>query len=230
MATDRDLIEAVRRQLHELADPVRAPQMQGYMKSAMPYLGVGVPVVRRIVRTQARSSPPATTADLADTAATLWREAHYREERYAATALTGVPEARRLQTPELLPLYHEMITVGAWWDHVDEVAHRIGGLLAAYPRELRPMIRTWARDSNLWLRRAAIICQLDLREQTQLPLLREAILANIDDREFFIRKAIGWALRQYARTDPGWVRDFVAEHADRLSTLSRREAVKHLTA
>jgi 3-methyladenine DNA glycosylase AlkD len=223
---DRVLVETVRADLHAAADPVRALQMQAYIKSTMPYLGVRVPDVRRIVRVAASVRPLATTDALAGTAAALWREAAYREERYAATALLGVPAARPLRTTELLPLYHEMITTGAWWDHVDEVAHRIGELLVAYSAEMRPTLSAWARDPDRWLRRAAVICQVGLRSATEAELLSDAIGANLGDRDFFLRKAIGWALRDYARTEPDWVRAFVATHE--LSPLSRREALKHL--
>jgi 3-methyladenine DNA glycosylase AlkD len=225
-AVDRVLVETVRADLHAAADPVRALQMQAYMKSTMPYLRVRVPDVRRIVRVAARVRPLATTDALAGTAAALWREAAYREERYAATALLGVPAARPLRTTELLPLYHEMITTGAWWDHVDEVAQRIGELLVAYPAEMRPTLSAWARDPDRWLRRAAVICQVGLRSATEAELLSDAIGANLGDRDFFLRKAIGWALRDYSRTEPDWVRAFVATRE--LSPLSRSEALKHL--
>jgi 3-methyladenine DNA glycosylase AlkD len=223
---DLILIDRVRTALRAAADPSRAPRLQAYMKSRMPYLGVSVPTVRRLVRIEATVRPPTSTATLADTAATLWRGAAHREERYAATALTAVPAARRLQTTALVPLYHEMITTGAWWDHVDEVSQRIGGLLVAYPDELRPTIRAWARDPDRWLRRTSVICQLGLKDATDTELLRDAILANRHERDFFLRKAIGWALRQYAKTDADWVRAFVASHE--LSRLSRREALKHV--
>jgi len=223
---DRVLIATVRADLRAAADPVRAPQMQAYMKSAMPYLGVRVPEVRRIVHAAAKVRPPVTTDALARTIAAMWREAAYREERYAATALLGVPPARRLQTLELLPLYHEMITTGAWWDHVDEVAHRIGDLLMMYPAELRPTLSGWARDPDRWLRRTSVICQVGLRGATDTGLLSDVIVANLGEHDFFLRKAIGWALRDYARTEPEWVRAFVAAHE--LSPLSKREALKHL--
>ncbi len=92
-----------------------------------------------------------------------------------------------------------------------------------------PLIRGWAVDPDRWLRRSSIICQLGLAGRTDLDLLTEVIARNLADREFFVRKAIGWALRQYARTDPDWVRGFVAAHETSLSPLSRREAMKHLT-
>ena len=226
MPADRVLVERVRAGLWAAADPDRAPRMQAYMKSTMPYLGVPVPAVRALVRAEAKTRPPASTDALAATAAELWREATHREERYAASALTAVPAARPLQTTALLPLYQEMITTGAWWDHVDEVSHRIGGLLVAFPAELAPTVRDWARDPDRWLRRSAVICQIGLKDATDPELLADAVRANLADRDFFLRKGIGWALRDYSRTDPDWVRAFADAHE--LSPLSRREALKHL--
>ena len=156
----------------------------------------------------------------------LWRAAHYREERYAATELTGLRMA--VGRIEVLPLCREMIVTGAWWDHVDGVSERIGQLLLAHRDELEATIRQWSTDPDRWLRRSSIISQLALKGRTDVDLLADVIIVNLADREFFVRKAIGWALRQYARTDPQWVRDFVTTHLDALSPLSRREAMKHL--
>jgi 3-methyladenine DNA glycosylase AlkD len=90
------------------------------------------------------------------------------------------------------------------------------------------VVRSWSVDPDLWLRRASIICQLGFKDRTDPELLSEVIIPNLSDREFFIRKGIGWALREYARTDPDWVRAFVSEHDAAISPLSRREALKHL--
>ncbi|KQX66496.1 DNA alkylation repair protein [Angustibacter sp. Root456] len=221
-----ELVQAIREQLRDLAEPSRAPAMQAYMKSAMPFLGVRVPVVRSAVHAVAREHPPADFDELVAAATVLWREAAVREERYAATALTGLPLA--LGRLELLPLHEEMIVTGAWWDHCDEVAHRVGRTLQAHPEQVAPLLRAWARDRDRWLRRCAIIGQLGLRERTDVALLTDVVDANLGDHEFFVRKAIGWALRDYGHTDPRWVRAFVTARHDALSPLSRREALKHL--
>jgi 3-methyladenine DNA glycosylase AlkD len=127
----------------------------------------------------------------------------------------------------LLPVPRELIVTGAWWDYVDELAHRVGDLLSGWPAEVRPVLAAWARGEDRWLRRAAIICQLGARERTDVELLSAAIVASLHDSDFFLRKAIGWALRDYARTGPDWVRFFADGHE--LSPLSRREALKHLS-
>lgn len=215
------LVTAVRAELRAVAEPVRAPAMQAYMKTTEPFLGVKLPAVRRVVQ----AHPPADLDTLLTAATTLWREAAAREEKYAATMLLrATPGAGRL---ELLPFATEVIVTGAWWDHVDAVAHTTCELLQVHRSELTPVLLDWAGSADLWLRRSAVIGQLDARADTDLDLLTEVIEANAADREFFVRKAIGWALRQYARTDPAWVRAFVADHPD-LSPLSRREALKHL--
>jgi 3-methyladenine DNA glycosylase AlkD len=224
MSVDTDLVAAIRAALRSAADPGRAPQMQAYMKSEMPYLGVRVPVVRRLTR-QAAKGRLGQLDDLRETAAVLWREATHREERYAATGLTGLPQA--VGRLELLDLHREMVVTGAWWDHVDEVSHRVGAVLLAHRDTMTPVVRAWARDPDRWLRRTAILSQLGARAATDVQLLSEVVEVNASDREFFVRKAIGWALREYARTDPAWVLAYVDAHAE-LSPLSRREALRHL--
>jgi 3-methyladenine DNA glycosylase AlkD len=225
-APDGVLIGEIRTRLETVADPDRAPQMQAYMKSAMPYLGVRVPEVRRLTHAASRSRPFTELGVLVATVRMLWDDARYREHRYAATALCDTDSAQRLRSPMLLPLYRDLIVAGAWWDHVDELAHRVGELLAGWPTQIRPELCRWIVADDRWLRRTAIIAQLGRKRETDVSLLAKAIDANAGERDFFLRKAIGWALREYARTDPEWVRGFVA--ARELSPLSRREALKHL--
>ncbi|MFK3676348.1 DNA alkylation repair protein [Microbacterium sp. NPDC090218] len=216
------LAESIRSALREEADPASAPAQQAYMKSALPFLGVRVPRVRSVTRATARGVDDAVV--LRDTALVLWRAATYREERYAASALMALRPARaRL---DMLDVHEEMIRTGAWWDHVDEVAHRLTETLEAHSSALTPVLRRWSRDDDFWVRRASIISQLGRRAATDRELLAEVIEPNLGDAEFFIRKAIGWALRELGKTDPDWVRAFVDTHE--LSPLSRREALKLL--
>ena len=200
MAADVELIGAVRAALRGAARPELAGPMQAYMKSATPYLGVRVPAMRALTRAEAKLRPFATTADLIDTVLGLWRAADYREEHYAAIALLDTPAARRLREPALLETLRELIRTGAWWDYVDELAHRVGDLLLGWPDEVRPALLTWAQSDDRWLRRASMICQLGARDRVDLKLLTVAIESSIGESDFFLRKAIGWALRDYART------------------------------
>jgi len=202
--------------------------MEAYMKSSMPYYGINLPAVRSISREVFAAHPLEGCAEWQAAVLELWRGASHREERYAALELLQHKGHRTCLTPHVLPMLEEMIVTGAWWDLVDELAHVVGHVLRSHPREIRPVIRAWSRDQDLWKRRVSIICQLSFKGDTDLELLYASIEANLQDRDFFIRKAIGWALRQYAWTDPEEVRRFVGAHASRLSGLSRREALKNI--
>lgn len=225
---DQDLVAAVRGGLRELADPERAAGAQAYMKSSLPCLGVRVPDVRRIAAGAAREFPPASAGQLRATVLELWRSSTFREERYAAIDLT----AHRMLAGDLamLPVYEEIIRTGAWWDFADGVSGRICTLLLAHPAEMSRVLTQWSRDPDLWIRRAAITSQLRAKEATDPELLAAVIEPNLSDREFFIRKAIGWALREYAKTAPEWVEGFVIRHSGDMSPLSRKEALRRLTA
>ncbi len=222
-------LEDLRAELAAAGDPVRAVQQQRYMKSAMPYHGLTAPELRAVLRPHLASFAPADKGEWEADVRTWWDGATHREELYAALALARHRVARPWQDPSALELYRHLIVTGAWWDVVDVTAgHLVGGVLAGHHAETAPVLRTWAVDADVWLRRTAVICQLGAGADTDLDLLTFAIERNVDDSSFWLRKGIGWALRQYARTDPDWVRAYVDGLGDRLSGLSRREATKHL--
>jgi len=128
-----------------------------------------------------------------------------------------------------MPLWRHLIVTGAWWDVVDDVAtHLVREVRVGAPEVEGLRLREWADSEDLWLRRSAIICQVGLKRGVDRGLLTDAIEPNLGDGDFFIRKAIGWALRDHARVAPDWVRSFVDRHGGDLSGLSRREALKHL--
>jgi 3-methyladenine DNA glycosylase AlkD len=128
-----------------------------------------------------------------------------------------------------MKMYEELIITGAWWDYVDDIAsHRVGPILRDHPAPMRRRMLTWSKSSNLWKRRTAILCQLGFKAETDLELLYACIAPSLDSREFFLQKAIGWALRQYAWTDGGEVKKYVRLNHTRLSALSRREALKNI--
>ena len=226
MPPNRALIDDLRAQLAARADPAKAPDMQGYMKSEMLFYGVQKPARDALVR----AAPP--LADLAtwrDTILALWREATRREERYVALAIAVDPRHREHRTIAELPLYEELVVTGAWWDFVDAVATvLLAELLDREPEATAPVLRRWARDAEMWKRRAAIVAQVRRKARTDLALLYDCIEPNRDDREFFIRKGIGWALRAYAWIDPEEIERYCATHE--LSPLSRREALRNATS
>ncbi len=214
--------------LRKAADPARAPQQQAYMKSAIPFFGVGVPQCRRIAGSVFRAHPLPDAGTWEAAILDLWRNAAHREERYAAVELLLFGAYARWLEPARLPLVEELVVTGAWWDYVDAIAGRgVGAMLAAHPRPMKAVLRDWAHDGDIWKRRTAILAQLRAREATDTELLADVIRPSIGEPEFFLRKGIGWALREYSKTDPEWVTAFVRRHAG-LSALSRREALKHL--
>lgn len=239
-APDHELVHAVRTALTEAGDAAKAGPMQAYMKSAMPYRGIPSPVLRATLRPLLAQLPMDEETWQA-TVLELWDGASFREERYAAIALARHRLHREHRQVHTLGLYEHLVRTGGWWDVVDETAtHLVRELLLEHPTEIAPIIREWAAADDLWVRRTAIICQVGAGDRLDQDLLTNVIEANLDGstprkpavspygREFFIRKAIGWALRDHARADPDWVRAFVAARATQLSGLSRREAVKHL--
>lgn len=227
-SVDRALVEAVRAGLRDLADPDRAPAMQRYMKSELPYHGVKMPEVRRLTRSVYAEHVLSHRDSWTATVRALYDEAAFREERYAALMLLSSRRYRDWLTADTLPLVEHLVVTGAWWDLVDDLAHDVGAILLVDRARAEPVVRGWIDSPDLWLRRAAILCQLGLKDRTDVGLLADAITPAMGEREFFLRKGIGWALREYARTDPEWVRRFVAAHETELSPLSRREALKHL--
>jgi 3-methyladenine DNA glycosylase AlkD len=226
---DRALVSAVRAALAEAGDPERAAGQQSYMKSEMPFRGVTSAELTRLLRPLLAGYAPPDRASHEATVRALWDEATHREERYAATALARHRAARAWLDPDALDLHRHLVVTGAWWDHVDVVAaHLVGEVLRGHRAAVTPVMRRWAVDDDLWVRRTAVLCQLPHKADTDAALLRDVVEANVDDTSFWLRKAIGWALREYAKTDPDWVRAEVARLDGRISGLSRREALKHL--
>ena len=198
------------------------------MKSDMPYFGVGVPQCRRLAGAVFRTHPLPDARAWAAAVLDLWRSAAHREERYAAVELLLFRRYSSWLEPARVPLIEELVVTGAWWDYVDAIAGRgVGTMLAAHPRPMKAVLRAWARDDNIWKRRAAILAQLKSKCATDTKLLADVIRPSIGESEFFLRKGIGWALREYSKTDPAWVLAFVRAHPE-LSDLSRREALTHL--
>jgi 3-methyladenine DNA glycosylase AlkD len=191
----------------------------------MPFHGVRKPELDAIVREALRRHPIVDAEDYRATVQQLWALPH-REERYAAIAVAR--RQHRFVDVTHVDLYRRLIVEGAWWDLVDDVAHIIGRLLLADRATMRPLLDVWIDDDDLWLRRTALLSQLDAKDATDAAMLFAYCERRMHEREFFIRKAIGWALRQYARVAPEDVRAFCLSHRRELSALSIREAMKHL--
>ena len=218
----------VRVTLETEAFPERALQQQAYMKSEMPYFGLSVPRCRRIAHEVLRDFPPQNSHAWVTSILLLWRDATHREERYVAIELLLHKKFAHWLVPDQLPVFEEMVVTGAWWDYVDALAARgAGTMLVNDPVPTKRVLYKWAKAQNIWKRRVAILAQLKSKTNTDVDLLSECIKPSIGHSEFFLRKGLGWALREYSKTDPDWVREFVEKHPD-LSGLSRREALKHI--
>ena len=197
MTVDQRLVDEVRQTLAAAGDSGRAADQQRYMKSELPYRGVASPQLKALLRPLLAGHPPTDRGAWVATILTLWDGAEFREEPYAAIAVARHRSAQQWQDPRALDLYRHLVVTGAWWDLVDEIAaHLVGGVLAGHRAEVTPVMRHWMVDDHLWLRRTAILSQLRHRGDTDTALLHDAIEANVDDPSFWLRKAIGWALRR----------------------------------
>lgn len=211
-------------------DPARSKAMQAYMKTTDPFHGLSMPQVRAISRSVFARSELASCERWRAEVLAIWRGASHREERYAAIILASDRRHSACLDLDAMPMLEEMIVTGAWWDTVDGVAHLVGEVLRRHPKPMKRLMRAWSTDANLWKRRVSIICQNGFKKDTDLALLYANIEPNLADRDFFIRKAIGWALRSYAWTDPDEVARYVAENQSRMSGLSRGEALKNIAS
>lgn len=224
-----DLLSTLRRSLRAVADPLRATSMQAYTKSAMPYHGVTSPVAKKVFKQCFADISFESSASWQAEVLSVWHGAKFREERYGAIALAAHKSAQSFQLPTAMTLYEELIVTGAWWDYVDDLAiHKVGPIVATHPGIMRKKMLSWSRSQDLWKRRTAIICQIQLKDRLDLDLLYACIEPSIASKDFFLRKGIGWALRKVAWTEPREVIRYVKRNRNRLSPLSKREALKNV--
>lgn len=208
--------------LRAIAVPEKAAQMAAYMKNRFTFLGVATPERRQIGKPYLRADKGrAVDWAFIDTCwASPYREMHYIAADYLHAKQNQLTAAD-------IPRLQTLISRNAWWDSVDSFIRPLGDILHRCP-EARAPIEAMSRADDYWLRRAAITAQLLAKDATDTALLATVINNNLNQREFFINKAIGWALRQYSKTDAAWVRHYIAAHRDSLSVLSIREASKYL--
>ena len=225
----KELLKLLRRELIAAGDAEKAVGMQAYMKSTMPYHGVMSPAAKSIFKQCFLTSEFESAKDWQDQVLAIWRGAKFREERYGALALAAHRKAREFQIPGALKIYEEMIVDGAWWDYVDDIAiHKVGPIVGTHADVMHKKMLAWSKGTDIWKRRTSIICQIQLKKNMDLDLLYSCIEPSMDSTEFFLRKGIGWALRQVAWTDPQEVIRYVRKNRERLSPLSKREALKNV--
>ncbi|MDO4794596.1 MAG: DNA alkylation repair protein [Brachymonas sp.] len=209
-------------ELKRHANPERAAPMAAYMKHRFDYLGIAKPQLAKICKPFLKNA----VAEQVD-----WRfikqcwASPWREMQYAA--LQYLQAVQKKLTPKDIPRLQRLISEKSWWDTADCLDRIVGGIALAYP-EVNATLLTWSQSDNLWLRRVAIDHQLLRKAQTDTDLLEQILCNNLGQSEFFINKVIGWALRDYSKTSPQWVRTFIDKHCSRMAKLSVREASKYL--
>ncbi len=221
------VLDRLTRTYEAARDPARAEPMATYMRHQFAFLGISAPELRALNRAVLGGVGRPTETDLVDIAQRCWlrdeREYQYFAVRLLRRYVGGCGAG-------LLDAVRPLIITKPWWDTVDELAvHVVGPLVAAHP-DLVGAMDAWSVDPNKWLVRSAILHQMRCRDTTDSERLFRYCAAQAGHRDFFVRKAIGWALREYAKVAPDAVRAFVAEHAADLSGLSRREALKNIGA
>jgi 3-methyladenine DNA glycosylase AlkD len=218
------LLGRLRAELPRHADGVRAQAMAKYMRDQFGYYGIPSTPLSALFREAMTGLPKPTSADATAFARACWE---LPEREYQYVACSYLRRHAKVLDENFLDIARHLVVTKSWWDTVDALAaHVVGPLVSAYPSMVRVMDE-WAAGEQLWLTRTAILHQLRYKRDTDTERLFRYCASRADHPDFFIRKAIGWALREYAHTDPRSVRDFVAEHPE-LSGLSRREALKNI--
>jgi 3-methyladenine DNA glycosylase AlkD len=220
-----EVLRRLDRLLPAAADPVRAPAARAYMRDQFDFLGIASPRLDALTREVRAGLDRPAEADLVAIALGCWQR---REREYQYVACAYLRRYVAVCSPGFLGTARQLVTTKSWWDTVDTLAsHTVGGLVARHP-ELGSTMDAWVRDENLWVARTAILHQLRYKADTDVERLFRSCKLQAGHRDFFIRKAIGWALREYAKTDPQAVRAFVRANETELSGLSKREALRNI--
>ncbi len=216
--------DQVKAMLQQSADPSRAEAMAKYMRNLFPFYGANRPVLDDIFR-RLKKLPSFPDANQVPEVVLALFEQPERECQYLALEI--LKKHKNKLEPSHLPLIEQLITHRSWWDTVDMLAGHIAGhILLRHPDHLDTTLWHWNQSANMWLVRSSIIAQLKFKKETREKLLFDLISPHTGNKEFFIAKAIGWALREYAKTNPDSVTRFIA-HTE-MQPLSRREALKNL--
>ena len=218
-------VESLVQQFKAHSQPEAAQKMAGYMKNHFEFFGVDAKLRQNLFKTALKAEGRRDYAWVLETVQALWvqpqRECHY-------CAIELLRQHPKHYQKDDIHLFERLVTENAWWDSVDPMAaHVIGGYFRQYPEQIEPYTEKWMESGHLWQQRSSLIFQLFYKSDTNTQLLSDYILVLAEDKRFFIQKAIGWALRQYAKTAPQWVQHFVENHT--LKPLSKREALKHLS-
>lgn len=223
------LLTALEIEFTQNADQALGLKQKKWMRDQFPFLGIATPERRKlqkaIFKQHLHAAKQMSEDDTIELIQSLWNKSH-REFHYAAIDIAK--SALKHYSPKMLSVFEKMIRTNPWWDTVDDIASNlIGNLIKKHPALLNQM-DAWIQDEHLWIRRTALIFQLKWKKETDFKRLFDYCEKKMDEKEFFIQKAIGWALREYSKTDKRSVQEFLKKHRSALSPLSFAEASKHL--
>lgn len=228
-------VETFIQTLHQHKNLEKIEGMENYMRNKFSFLGIQsvqrrelarefMNALRKEVRSKFSTESPSKSVIDWETVFKLWKQP---EREFQLTAVDYLRSVEQYVVLDDLEPLREIIVTKSWWDTIDALSKVVGTLVLKEPKLVDTMIE-WSLSDNLWIRRISILHQLSLKAQTNEALLREIILNTIESDEFFIQKAIGWILREYAKTNEQWVLHFTEEFKDELSPLSYREALKNI--
>lgn len=200
-----------------------AAGQKAYLLHQFPFLGIPTPLRRQLCKAHCQKMPLLSLADLQQVVRLLWQMPE-REYQYAAVQILA--HHRKRWEPQLVSTIEYCLVSKSWWDSVDLIASDcLTHFFQQYPECIYMVTPLWNTSHNIWLQRSSILFQKAFKQQTNHQMLAAYILHCAASKEFFVQKAIGWALREYAKTNAAWVQTFVSEHP--LPRLSKREALKH---
>lgn len=214
----KDLFE----KLEKLGEPNQAKKMQEYMQNKFPFLGIPKPQLTEFIKPYLKESKK---YDLDWTFINLCFEKNYREAQYIA--ISYLIQNKKYLTKDNFNDIKKLIITKSWWETVDSLDTLIGEIVLK-DQTLERVMEEWSKDDNIWLRRVAIDFQQEYKEKTNTELLETIITNNFGSTEFFINKAIGWSLRDYSKTNPKWVKQFLDKYKTKMDKLSIKEASKYL--
>ncbi len=219
------LVTDIAKKFHACSNALRSAKQSSYMRNQFPFLGITTPHRRIVLEPIFKQTVMLDHGQLSALIETLWTKPE-REFQYAA--IDAAYYWRQLHTPETISLLEQMIRTLSWWDTVDDVAVRLVGPLWLRHHAISTNIDRWITDDNMWIRRSAIICQIRWKASTDIKRLFSYCAASMHEKNFFMRKAIGWALREYSKINPQEVKKFIEAHRSLMSSLSIREGSKYI--
>jgi len=213
----------IKKAFEENRDSENAIAMSKYMRDMFKYYGIPTPLRKSIYKELLKKEKASSIIDweLLD----ICYEDEYREFQYFVMDYLSLVQKRL--TYDDIPKIKRYIKTKQWWDTIDGF-DRIIGNIAFSDSRINDLMLEWSKDDDIWVRRIAIDHQLSRKDKTDADLLGKIIINNLESKEFFINKAIGWSLRDYSKTNPNWVRDFIIKHKDKMDKLSIKEASKYI--